>query len=62
MSMSNVISGQHVMVVKTPTPVAVAQETCGDEPRISIIKDGDVVRAIEVVCTCGEVIRLDCVY
>jgi hypothetical protein len=32
------------------------------EPKITLIKDGDTVRCIEVECTCGEIIRLDCEY
>ena len=27
-----------------------------------IIKEGDIVQTIEVICACGEIIRLDCVY
>ena len=32
------------------------------EPRITLIRDGDTVRAIEVECTCGKKIRLNCVF
>ncbi len=32
------------------------------EPRIELIRDGDIIRAIEVICSCGERIRLRCDY
>jgi hypothetical protein len=36
--------------------------TAKEESRIRLIKDGDVVKTIEIHCSCGEVIRLDCEY
>lgn len=32
------------------------------EPEIILIRNGDVVEAIEVVCTCGQRIRMKCVF
>lgn len=32
------------------------------EPQIILIRDGDAVRAIEVVCTCGKRTRMQCVF
>ena len=61
----NVIPAGHVQVVHpqgghTGTcQTALAQPK---KPQITLIKEGDVVRAIEVICACGEVIRLDCEY
>ena len=67
---SNVIPAHHVQIVKPasakaavcarPQPSGPCDSTL--EPRVSVIKDGDTVRAIEVVCSCGEVIRLECQY
>ena len=34
---------------------------CG-EPRIEVVRDGDVVCAIDVHCACGEQIRIVCNY
>lgn len=31
-------------------------------PRVELIRDGDVVRAIEVVCSCGERTTIRCDY
>jgi hypothetical protein len=30
------------------------------EPGITLLKEGDAIKAIEITCTCGAVIRLDC--
>ncbi len=71
-SFGNVIPGQHVKVVKPTTSSALASTkihgsntnatgSC-KEPRITITKEGESVRAIEIECTCGEVIRLECAY
>lgn len=32
------------------------------EPQIILIREGDAVKAIEVVCKCGERIRMNCVF
>jgi hypothetical protein len=39
-------------------PIAEAKK----ESRVRLIREGDVVKQIEVRCACGEVIRLDCEY
>jgi hypothetical protein len=32
------------------------------EPRIELVREGEVIQAIEVICTCGQRIRLRCSY
>lgn len=32
------------------------------EPRIEIIRSGDVIQAIDIHCGCGQHIRLHCLY
>jgi hypothetical protein len=32
------------------------------KPKITLLKEGDSVKTIEIECTCGAVIRLDCEY
>ena len=34
----------------------------GAAPTIEVIREGDVVQAIDVTCTCGETFRLWCSY
>lgn len=33
-----------------------------DEPKITFIKDGEVISRIEIHCTCGEIIELELDY
>jgi hypothetical protein len=50
--------GGAVMIVPPrPQPVAPA---CA--PQIELVRDGEVIQAIDVTCTCGQKIRLRCVY
>ena len=32
------------------------------EPRVELVREGGVIRLIEVTCSCGEVIRIRCEY
>jgi hypothetical protein len=32
------------------------------EPRIDIVRKGDIIQAIDIVCGCGQHIRLHCLY
>jgi hypothetical protein len=34
----------------------------GPEPKVQVFHEDDVVRMIQVVCTCGERIRIRCDY
>jgi hypothetical protein len=34
----------------------------GGVPQVEMIRDGDLLQAIDVICTCGKRIRLRCVY
>ena len=43
--------------VAAPAPVV-----CPTQPQIELIREGDVIKAIDVLCTCGQRMRLHCVY
>jgi hypothetical protein len=59
---NNIIPASHIRLLGESLPVgAPGAEPCA-EPQVNVIRDGDVVRAIEVVCTCGQRVVLDCVY
>ncbi len=71
MTTTNVLRAHQVQIipppaanpaVETPRPAATPRKACNAEPKITLIKDGDIVRAVEVACTCGEIIRLECQY
>lgn len=57
-----VIAREHVHVMTEAARVGPHGHPAAAEPRVHLIRDGDTVRAIEVVCTCGERIVLNCVY
>ena len=51
------------VVVGRQTPGAPpAQTPAGPQPEVKIIRSGDVIQAIEVICTCGQRIRVRYVY
>ncbi|MEI7686272.1 MAG: hypothetical protein WCL32_14705 [Planctomycetota bacterium] len=64
--LGGVIPARHVRIapakVETLTSCAVAATHDASRPKITMIRDGDTVRAIRVECSCGEVIQLDCQY
>lgn len=45
-------------------PVADAPEPAepASEPRIEIVRSGEIIQAIDIFCGCGEHIRLHCLY
>lgn len=55
------VPGHRVRVGKDRTRVGPGHEP-ETEPQIILVRDGDAIQAIEVVCTCGQRIRLKCVY
>ena len=58
-----VIPGRLVRVSGEPARVgAPSSGAPAGQPQIEMIKDGEILRAIDVVCTCGKRIRLRCVY
>jgi hypothetical protein len=59
-----IIPGRLVKVVgeaRVPGPHEHEEEAAA-EPRVELIRDGDVIQAIDVTCTCGKRIRLRCIY
>ncbi len=54
-----VVGGRHVCFVDEPAIVG-RPRPAGDkpEPKIEVIREGNLVRAVEVVCPCGERIRV----
>jgi hypothetical protein len=56
-----VIPGLRVRVSKQAAPVGPSAGALA-EPSVEVVREGDVVRAIDVACGCGQHIRLLCVY
>jgi hypothetical protein len=63
-----VVPGRKVLLEEGPTSVMIVPPrphvapTPACAPQIELVRDGDVIRAIDVTCTCGQKIRLRCVY
>jgi hypothetical protein len=63
-----VVPGRKVLIEDGPAAVVIAPPRLHAPhapvaaPRIELVREGDVIRAIEVTCSCGEKIRLHCVY
>ena len=60
-AISNVIAARHVRIAE-PVPASRPAEESTTDPRITLIKEGNTVKAIRVTCSCGEVIQMDCRY
>jgi hypothetical protein len=39
-----------------------APRTAAAEPQVQVVREGDLVRAIEVTCPCGACVRIVCEY
>jgi hypothetical protein len=59
---SRIVPQHRVHMKHDYTRVAVPGQDQANEPQITLIRDGDTVKAIEVICTCGQRIRLNCVF
>lgn len=53
---------QSKRVVMEPTPVVIGQGVTGHKQDVKVLLTDDQVSSIEIRCSCGEVILLDCVY
>jgi hypothetical protein len=58
----SVIPGRCVQVSGETARVGVPGAAAQSEPKVELIRQGDVIQAIDVTCTCGQRIRLRCVY
>jgi hypothetical protein len=58
-----VVRGTCVRVSGDPARVGIpGHEAPAGEPRIEIIRSGDVIQAIDIHCGCGQHLRLQCLY
>jgi hypothetical protein len=61
-SHAGVVPGRCVRLSGEVAHVTVPRPGGGPEPRVELIREGDVVQAIEITCGCGQRIRVRCVY
>jgi hypothetical protein len=57
-----VIPGQFVRLTGDMARIDHPGKSVSLEPRVELIRQGDEIQAIEVTCSCGQRIRLLCVY
>ncbi len=57
-----VIPSGAVRIIPEAVPIPVAGAAAPASPQVRIVQDGDVIQAIDVVCSCGQQIRLRCLY
>jgi hypothetical protein len=59
---SRVVPAARVHVSSEAVRVGPARPVNVPEPQVTVVREGDVIRTIEVVCTCGERIHIRCDY
>jgi hypothetical protein len=68
---NTVIRGASVRVGGDPARIGIPGQCAGEhaepaesakEPRIEIVRSGEIIQAIDIFCGCGEHIRLHCLY
>jgi hypothetical protein len=58
-----VVPGRKVLVENGPAAVMILPPGARPgAPQIEVVRDGDVIQAIDVTCACGAKIRLRCCY
>lgn len=62
LTMQGFVPAQRVRLAEQVTAIGVPGQTAVPEPHVTLIRQGDVVEAIEIRCSCGELIRLRCQY
>ncbi len=50
--------GRAAVMILPPRLQAAAAEACA--PQVEVVREGEVIRAIDVTCACGHKIRLRC--
>jgi hypothetical protein len=57
-----VVPAGQVSIAELPVRVGAPGAAPAGEPRVELIRKGDVVQAIDITCSCGKRIRLKCEY
>jgi hypothetical protein len=57
-----VIPANHVRQAEQVVRVAVPRPGPNGEPTVEVVREGEVIRAVDVTCGCGQTIRLLCRY
>ncbi|HZU35173.1 MAG TPA: hypothetical protein VFA18_04670 [Gemmataceae bacterium] len=59
---SGVVPGRCVRFTGEAARVPIPGHNGHHEPQIALVRQGDTIQAIDITCSCGQRIRLNCVY
>jgi hypothetical protein len=62
LTVTRVVSAPCVRESDARVTVPVPGHECRQEPRVELIREGDVIRAIDISCPCGRRLRVLCEY
>ncbi len=57
-----IIPGQRVVFSGEAARIQIPAEATSKEPHIELVRENDMIRAVDVTCSCGQRIRLVCDY
>jgi len=61
-SLSSILPAEKLNIHSDASRVAIPASSTSAGPTIDVVRDGDVIQAINITCRCGERIRLTCTY
>jgi len=59
---AGIVPGTCVRLSDEPARLCVPGQNVANGPIVELIREGDIVQAIDVTCSCGHRIRLRCMY
>jgi hypothetical protein len=62
LKITRVVSAPAVRESEARVTIPVPGHECGEEPRVDLVREGDIVRAIDITCPCGRRVRVLCEY
>lgn len=57
-----IIPGRRVVFSGESARIPIPAEATSKEPHIELVRENDMIRAVDVTCSCGQRIRLVCDY
>lgn len=60
LKVTRVVSAPCVREGEDRAVIPVPGHECADEPTLELVREGDIVRAIDVSCPCGRKFRILC--
>lgn len=57
-----ILPRKRVIFSAEPVAVTLPGGERANQPNVRLFRDGNIVRAIDVVCPCGQTVRLHCEY